>query len=152
MGEGKKGKAKKPAVIEAYEKDKQREQKDLEKQLSVRERLMRRVGQTVVEVPFKDDLGEFKVKCRLLSEYEQRKLVLLGAEITKIETPEDYDKKMGDLKRFLAYPSGVCLDPDLNLEFWKKGNYAMQDMLKIVTEVSKQTGQLVEETRSFRNK
>jgi len=150
MGEKKEGKAKKPGFVKAYEKDKKREQKDLEKQLSIRERLMRRVGQMVVEVSFKDDLGEFKVKCRLLTEQEQRKLVGLGAEITKIDTPKQYDETMGQLKRFLAYPSGICLDSSLNLEFWKKGNYAMQDMLKIVTEVSKQTGQVVEETRSFR--
>jgi len=151
---GKKGEKKedKPGFVKAYEKNQKQQEKELEKQLSIRERLMRRVKQANVTVSLTDDLGEFQIKCRFLREREQRVLVELAGKLAEVQTAKQYDAVMDELQKILAYPEGVCREPELDLKFWKEGNYALNDMLKILIEASKQTGEALEEVKSFRRK
>jgi len=150
------GKKKKDKQLERFEKmageDEETKRLELAKTLNVRERLMRRLNYKVIEIPFEDDLGPFNLKCRTLTEREQRKVIQVQTSLVNITTLEKYEEVMEQLYSILAYPSGVCVDESLDVKFWKSGNFSSELPLQILLEVADKTRERLTETRSFRKK
>ncbi len=145
----------KPGFIKAYERDKQKELRDQINELTVRERLMRRVKHVIVEVMFEDDLGKFPIKCRLLTDHEQHTIIkwqekLLNLRKNPNVKSEEFDQVTSNFYEVLAYPNGVCVDETLDLEFWKQGNYGIDVPLKIIREVIESSNKTIQEAKTFR--
>lgn len=139
-------------VYEKAREDEKRQEKELKKNLSIRERLMRRVKNVVVPVEFEDAQGKFTIPCRMMTENEQRTLMKLQDELQSIKGAEQYGEFIDAILNFVAYPDGICLDPELTLDFWKQGNYIFNDLMQILSRVISFTQERIKETQSFRKK
>jgi len=141
---------KKLSLEELAAADEAKERGDLIANLTVRDRLMRRLRNIVVPVEFKDDLGVFTVKCRAMSQREQQGVIKLQGKTAGIKGAEGYGEFMDELLKFIAYPDGVCLDPELNMEFWRNGDYAVTDLFKLLTNAIRGSTRDLDKIRSFR--
>jgi len=145
---------KKPlSLIERAAEDEAKDKQKIIDSLSIRDRLMRRLEKAVIDVEFEDDLGTFIIRCRTLAEKEQRKVMYIQGEVKKISNPKQYAELMAKLFNFVAYPDGVCLEPELDMKFWKSGNYGVNDLFKLLASaIEGSTAMIREDTRSFRKK
>jgi len=143
---------KKPlTLLERATADEAEDKQKLIDSLSIRDRLMRRLEKAVVEVEFEDDLGTFIIRCRTLAEKEQRRVMNIQGEVRNIKDPKQYAEFMDELFKFVAYPNGICLEKELDMKFWKLGNYAVNDIFKLLASaIEGSTTKIREDTRSFR--
>jgi len=110
------------------------------KKKSFKERFESQLKKQIIEVPFTDGDGEeFTVKCRHLSEQEQCKILAIHNKTLNVKTPQEFVNLMDEIHCFLAYPKGVCLDPELTYEFWKNTGVSFESILRILTVVVKES-------------
>jgi len=153
MSQEDKGKKKRLTLLERATADEDKDKQKLIDSLSIRDRLMRRLEKAVVEVEFEDDLGTFIIRCRTLAEKEQRKVMSIQGEVRNIKNPKQYADFMDELFKFVAYPDGICLEKELDMKFWKSGNYAVNDIFKLLASaIEGSTAMIRADTRSFREK
>jgi hypothetical protein len=120
---------------------------------------MSRAKTLVVAVPFKDETGEFTVKCRVFTQHEQdialEILVTLDKLREKAKKNEakasEYAEVRKRLNALLAYPEGICLDPEINLEFFDGGNYTSDVPFYILQYVMKDMASAIQNAQLFRN-
>ena len=127
--------AKRIDVLKDVHEEKERE--ELIKTLNVRDRLMRRTYKKAVEIKLTDDLGEFVIRCRQFTWNEQRTIGGLQKELANFRGDiESEGYKDAELKffKFVAYPDGICLDPELDMEFWTSGKFGID----VATEIFRQ--------------
>lgn len=140
------------ATLEELEKraaeDEKQEKMELEKQFNVRERLMRRSKKTF-NIEFEDDLGKFNVKCRLLTEKEQRVFIKLSNEVNTIVDLEKYDALMNQVYELLAYPN-ICQEKSLSLKYWKDGEFSNDLPWILLSKAAQKTRELLTEAVTFR--
>lgn len=117
----------------AERKEEVKETIDLATQLTVRDRLMRRLKSNTIQVPFKDDVGEFNIEVRMLSPEEQveflkyrRQLFQIRREMDNPPTTIDGIKELGErsdevLKALYGMVAEICVDKRLDLEYWRSG-------------------------------
>lgn len=127
------------------------------RELTIAERLIESVTYDVVKVPMKDSRGDYHILCRKFTWEEQTKLqkALAGlrkaADLTDEKAP-DLEAAQTMFLELIAYPTGVCLQPELNMEFWKAGKFGQEVPTKIFAAVGAATKQSVDDAQSFRNK
>jgi hypothetical protein len=126
------------------------------RELNIAERLIESVTNDVVKVEMKDSVGAFEILCRKFTWEEQTKLQkalagLRNASDLTAESP-DYQAAQTLFLELLAHPTGVCLQPELNIEFWKAGKFGQEVPTKIFAAVGAATKQSVDDAQSFRNK
>lgn len=138
-------------LLERAKEDEEKETQDFVKSLSIRERLMGRVQKVVVPIEFEDQQGKFTVKCRAISSKDQTKLMRLQEKLQNVKSTDEYEAFIEELLGFIAYPDGVCLEPELTLDWWKQGNYVYSDFLKIVSSIISANLERLKEVRSFRD-
>lgn len=142
-------------IIEEKErKDAAKAAADATEERSLTERLMKAVFIDTVEVTCIDDKGAFIVRCRRFtwSEHELFLKFIGEVEGQKIDL-SDSKVKVEAYKTFfglLAYPTGVCLDPELDFAFWSSGKYSLTLPTKILNAVRNQTEASVAAASSFR--
>ena len=135
------------------------------RELTIAERLIESVTCDVVKVPMKDSRGEYHILCRKFTWEEQTKLqkALAGlrkaADLTDKKAADLTAEKAPDLEaaqtmflELIAYPTGVCLQPELNMKFWQAGKFGQEVPTKIFAAVGAATKQSVIDAQSFRNK
>lgn len=132
------------------QKELQQQQKTAE-EYSVAERLMRAAANQTVTVKLHDDLGEFTVYCRRFTWSEQERLLDLNRKLTQntqeVLSREEINKQFFGL---LAYPNGVCLNKELDMAFWLKGEYSLDLPRLILLTCQQQSVDSVDAARSFR--
>jgi hypothetical protein len=127
------------------------------RELTIAERLIESVTCDVVKVPMKDSRGDYHILCRKFTWEEQTKLqkALAGlrkaADLTAEKAP-DLEAVQTMFLELIAYPTGVCLQPELNMEFWKAGKFGQEVPTKIFAAVGAATKQSIIDAQSFRNK
>jgi len=93
-----------------------KEKEEFIRNLSIRDRLMRRVKTTKIPLKLKDDLGEFTIYSRLLTSGEREKTFHCNALLTQSQKePEKYGEALHgfrDLAKDISITEG--LEPD----FW----------------------------------
>jgi hypothetical protein len=150
--------------MQAYEQDKAREAAENAKLGSIRDRLMSRTNLMVIDVPFKDEQGEFTFKCRVFTIKEQNIIFQILEEFATLtamrkdknadakQIQERYQKGLETTKTLIAYPDGVCLNPELTLEFWNGGNYTSDLPFYIIRYIMDNQAAAVQEAALFRPK
>ncbi len=128
----------------------EKEKLDLIKTLTVRDRLTRRYKYQFVEIPFSDDLGEFKIKCRLVSEREGQTFARMRDDLTGVTDTASYKKVMDKLISLIAYPDGIVQDASLDKEFFESGEYTSNDLFRIIGDAIRATAARIEDSRLFR--
>lgn len=160
-------------LTELAEKEEQQQEPELDKKTAsnIRERLLQRLRTQTVKVPFEDSSGTFYVEARLLSPNEQQQILQLQIELsryrmqmTSAAKPEDktYDEKRlleeaekGKelMKRFYDWVGEICVDPQLDGNYWNSGvGYSIDVPIKIMAEALKQSRTFRENVSSFRKK
>lgn len=141
------------------EKEQQQKQQN-QAAYTLAERLMQSVVADTVDVPFKDSQGEFTVTCRRFTRSERNQVTTLFAETyravedaKKTKTAVNPTEQAEREKKFLAllaYPSGVCLDDALDMNFWLKGDYPENLAVHILNSVSVSVAKATDAAESFR--
>jgi hypothetical protein len=116
-------------------------------------------------VPLKDEAGEFNVKCRAFTVKEQSVVFGLLDELfklsaaqkdPKVNSPEKvlerYKQAMATARSLIAYPTGICLDSELTLEFWGGGDYTSDLPFYIMRYVLDHQNEAVRNAMLFRKK
>jgi len=134
---------------EAKQPEEIEDAKKLAENLTIQQRLMRRLHTRTAKIPLQDDLGEFYVEVHLLSPAEQEEIRGFYQKLTAVS--EDLDKAIANpneklikqltrkstklLDKLYHYAESVCVDPSLNYEFWKTGEgFLASDPSRIVSE------------------
>ncbi len=132
------------------------ERVELRKNLSIRERLLRRTYLKPIEVTLSDDLGPFKILCRPLTWNEQKDIAKFEKIIADAAKNGNVDKLTKDFEeylfKFLAYPTGVCLNPELNIDYWRSGDFDASIAKTILFSLGTQAAIARENVASFREK
>jgi len=149
MSKKKPKKNKKPGFIKAYERDTRHTKEDLEKQLSIKQRLLNRLRFRTVPVPFEDESGKFFIEVRLLSPSEQRRLFGIQQELAKLIKQigeADSEKKQKTIQKKIEtlddqaceFLGRICVDPELNKDFWKQGEgFSVDVPAKLIHEATR---------------
>ena len=139
-----------PAYMKLYREDQMQELEQALKVLDIRERLLAQVKLSSVDVSFNDKAGQFKVKCRILTDSEQRRILKLQENLAKIKSTADYENLINELYDMLAYPDGICQEPSLTKEFWRSGEFGTTVPLQIIADVLSQTNETMQQVSKFR--
>lgn len=152
----------KPAFQKLYERDKAKETADVAEQLSIKTRLLNRLKFRTVPVPFEDADGKFTIEIRLLSPAEQNGLLRIQqklSEVTKKITTSKTAKEQEAIRKTIdklndqtcALLGNICVDPELDKEFWKLGEgYNVDVPQKLLTEATRLSLSSEDEIRFLR--
>jgi hypothetical protein len=148
-----------PGFVRAFEAAEKQLDENKEKIPTTRERLMSRAKTLTVDVPFADETGEFKIKCRVFTQAEQNEALAILSEFERIKADTNSKDKIVEynaaLKRvyaLVAYPKGVCLDSEMILEFWEGGQFTSDVPFFILQYVMKEMATAIQNAKSFRPK
>ncbi len=125
---------------------------ELMRNLSIRERLERKLQTDEVKLFMNDDLGEFSLRFRKLSPMEHNKLVMLQSKIANSKNdPEIIDDLM---KQLYSVMGDVSLD-GLDEQYWKEGtgyspDILLASLLKVMSESSVPDEGYLNQIHSFR--
>lgn len=136
----------KPAFIRSYERDLKREQEQNREGKTLADRLLAAVTNAAIQVQFEDAQGKFSVPIRRFTWAEQEQLIVLTQQLDNLKTEESTQQFF----KLLSYPTGVCLSPELNLDFWKKGQYDYGLPVKILAAARGQLNADLSAAESFR--
>jgi hypothetical protein len=137
-------------VLDKVKEGEEKERQDLVKTLSVRERFTRRYKYQYIEIPFCDDLGEFTIKCRLVSEREGQAFARMRDDLAGITDTASYQKVMDKLIALVAYPDGIVQEKEMDKAFFESGEYTSNDLFRIIGDAIRATAARVEDSRLFR--
>lgn len=146
----------KKITAQVKERAEQLRQKDA-REMTIAEKLMIRGWEQRATIPFKSEiLGEdinVVIRVPLAAEvmYMQELQVKI-AQISMKKTRTTNDVKEAETAADELYNilADLCIDESLNFEFFKSGLFALDDMLKIVMEVTKQRAAQTNEAAEFR--
>lgn len=113
---------------------------------------MRSLKHNIIDVSFNDDIGDYTIHCRPLTWKEQIEVMDLQDQLTKTRDKQQIMDSSHELFKLLAYPNGICLDPELTLQFWQGGQFAVDVPLVIFSTVLQEGIRSIKDTRSFRRK
>lgn len=140
----------KPAFVRAYERDLKREQEQNREGNTLADRLFNAVTNTPIQVQFEDAQGKFSVPIRRFTWSEQEQLIALTQQLSNLKTGKEASEATRQFFKLLAYPTGVCLSPELNISFWKKGQYDYGLPVKILAAARGQVNADLSAAESFR--
>lgn len=129
---------------------------------SIKQRLLNRLRFRTVPVSFKDEFSEFEIEVRLLSPAEQRELFNIQRELSELggkAAEADTQAKQKAVQEKLEalddkaceFLGRICVDPELDKEFWKRGEGFSADVpAKIFREVMRLSSASEEQIRFLR--
>lgn len=134
--------------------------------LSTRQRLLKRLQNSITEIPFSDGTSEFNIEVRLLSPSEQQKILQLQLGLSRYRVkmldskkldPKDMEKAIKEAKQLLDklnwWVAEVCVDPELTQEYWSKGEGFSSDVpARILAETLNASQSYAKDLRCFRKK
>jgi len=128
--------------------DEDRRKAALRAQLSVRDRLMRRVQVTRFKTVFEDDLGDFVVETRQMTSGERFQAVQLNQLLAQSDRePEKYAEAIGGFRELARE---LCVTPGLD-DYWNGEGVSDDVVIAVVMSTLQQTMRLVGEAlTSFR--
>lgn len=130
------------------ERRQNRQAKEAEEQaigLTIAERLTRRAKAQTVELVMQDEDGDFAITMRQPTRAEMEDMQKMQELIMQESTQDEANDQL------CATLSDLCIDDSLNYEFWRGGNYSMNDLMDIVNKLFESIVVRVKEARSFRN-
>ena len=108
--------------------------------LTIADRLINRARLQVVDIPMRDETGDFVIPMHLPSWGET-------CELTQIETMMI---DMKGRKHMATLMDNLSADPSLNHDFWLNGSIGIVDMRLLIEGLTKATQQRIKEVKSFR--
>ena len=137
-------------LMKAADKTEKKDEIDLETQLTIRDRLMRRTEKTTFETMFEDDLGDFAVETRLMTSSERMKALKLNQMLGQgREDLNKYEEAINGLKELAAE---ICVTPGLD-EYLRSDDVSDDILVAMVLRTIYGTLEKVgESTTSFRKK
>lgn len=115
-----------------HERAARRTQEEKEKligQLSVRDRLMRRLHHKTFKTILEDDLGEFIIETRLMTSTERLEALKFNEQLRKSEgNVEEYGKAMSGFKSLVKE---ICATPGLE-EYWDSGESSDDVVVSVI--------------------
>lgn len=130
------------------------------------QRLLKRLQNSTAQVPFFDGDEEFHVEVRLLSPSEQQLILQLQIKLGQFKRkmmkadklqPEEIEKAVSEAQKLLEqlnwWVAEVCVDPELNQEYWSTGTGFNSDVpAHILAETVKASQKYAEDLSWFRKK
>ena len=108
--------------------------------LTIADRLINRAKLQIVDIPMRDETGDFNIPMHLPSWGET-------CELTQIETMMI---DMKGRKHMATLMDSLSADPSLNYDFWLNGSIGIVDMRLLIEGLTKATQQRIKEVKSFR--
>ena len=108
--------------------------------LTIADRLINRAKLQIVDIPMRDETGDFNIPMHLPSWGET-------CELTQIETMMI---DMKGRKHMATLMDSLSADPSLNYDFWLNGSIGIVDMRLLIEGLTKATQQRITEVKSFR--
>ena len=132
-----------------FEEDDARLRHELASQLSVRDRLMRRLETETVKTILRDDLGDFKIETRLMTIGEIQRAL----ELDKMYTNGDPDLMMEAHRAYGELLDEICVTPGLGDGFWSSPDCPAEPAVKaaIVARTAVQSADVGRRISSFRD-
>jgi hypothetical protein len=156
---------KEPAFVRAFKKDQKQQKEENVKCGDIRDRLMNRSKLLIVDVPMKDENGDFTIRCRGFTVKEQATVFeILNEFVTLVALQNNpgkanpkkilgrYVKGMETAKDLLGYPTGICLEPALTRKYWGEGMYTPDLPFYIIRYVIDHQSEAVKNATLFREK
>lgn len=147
------------------QKDEKKDEIDEETAMNTRELLLKRLKGSTIKVPFKAGDTEFNIEVRVLSPAEQSEIMKIQVELIQFRSkmqalPKGQKNaakvaKTGQalLGKFYSWVGKICVDPNLNAEYWKKGEgFSIDVPLKLMSAAVSQSQDYTKQIRSFREK
>lgn len=108
--------------------------------LTIADRLINRARLQIVDIPMRDETGDFNIPMHLPSWGET-------CELTQIETMMiDVEGR----KRMATLMDNLSADPSLNYDFWLNGSIGIVDMRLLIEGLTTATTERIKEVKSFR--
>ena len=112
--------------------------------LTIADRLTRRARTQTVELPYKDEDGEFSIVLRTPTRKELDMLLVIQTNLQKVDTQDAAGEKLCYMLDDLA------IDSSLNYAYWKEGDYSMDDFIQIFAKIYTAIADQVQEVQTFR--
>lgn len=146
------------------EEDDRKEQERERQYDSTAQRLMSRLNTITVDVPFENERGTFTIKCRIPTRRESQEAMKITREFTRLNTAAAEKKNLkktqklmteledlfSRLYKLVAYPDGICRDPELNMTYWEAGNFSSDLPLTLITFAQQNSRQAILNAKFFR--
>jgi len=116
-------------IIKAVEKTEEKEAVDLAAQLSVRDRLMRRLQTKTFKTVLEDDLGEFTIETRLMTSGERFRALQYNKAMA--EAGNDLEKYAKAIAGFKRLCSEIVVTPGLE-GFWEGDDVSDDVVIAVV--------------------
>ena len=129
-----------PDITERKTARKVKEAAEVAVGLTIADRLTNRAKLQIVDIPMKDETGDFNIPMHLPSWGET-------CELTQIETMMI---DMKGRKHMATLMDNLSADPSLNYDFWLNGSIGIVDMRLLIEGLTKATQQRIKEVKSFR--
>ena len=137
------------ADTQREEKEKQKGFKKAVKAMTIRDKLMARTNKIFVNVNI--EAVDESIKCRLFKWKEEKQLNAIFKELQNKDITEQREKELEtEMFKLVAYPSGVCLDKTLTMDFWQSGDFNLDVPIMIARQVGLATKERIDEARFFR--
>ena len=108
--------------------------------LTIADRLINRAKLQIVDIPLRDETGDFDIPMHLPSWGET-------CELTQIETMM---VDMKGRKHMATLMDTLCVDPSLNYDFWLNGSIGLVDMRLLIEGLTAAATKRIKEVQSFR--
>lgn len=147
----------------AEQTDKETEE-TIKNQLTVREHLLKRKRNAIVQIKLNDGEDDFVIETMLLSPKEQTDIISLQIKMATFKRrilKAKTDKQVADIARkstellsqFYGWAGKVCIDPELNEEYWQAGkDFTIDVPLQIIRETLAASQQSRQDLICFRKK
>lgn len=134
------------------------------KALSIRERLLKRKKNAIHNIKISDGDEEFYIPIHVLDQKEQQEIIALQIRLAgyrnlekEQKTKEEMEKTIEDgrklIDQFYKWVARVCVDPELDEEYWKRGVGFTTDIpIMIIREAVEASRKSTEDLISFRKK
>lgn len=137
-------------VSGAIEEIEEAREQDTRRALTIKERLKRRLLSGYIEIPFKDDMGDFVIRLRLPSPAQRKILLQLTLETEKYieeENEEELDRLDDEMCNLVGH---LCLDFDA--AYLKSGeNFGVDVIQKLMRSIIGLEPVRMEEYKFFRS-
>lgn len=121
--------------------------------MTVAQRLMRAAALRTVTISLPDDTPDgIPVEVYVPTRADLDRILKLTSEVTLAGQRGETAKEAQLVDELYQIFAGLCVDPSLDVEFWRSGQYGMSEYLAIQDGLFETTLELREDARKFRQK
>ncbi len=121
--------------------------------MTVAQRLMRAAALRTTTIYVPDDTEEgIGIEVYVPTRADLDTLLRINAEIRKAGIRGDGDQERQLTDELYQMFAALCVDPSLNVDFWREGNYSMGEFMALQDALIETTLELRGEARKFRAK